>query len=277
MKLVLSSKTTKAIEGYVDSPYVSLIVNGRIGYGVNEVLDYVVDLLTKGKSDLLHINQIDNGQESITIDEIRQLKMSLKLKNVSSSKNSKRLIVIRNAENITLEAQNSLLKLLEDAPKETLFLFGTQSIEKLINTVISRSQTLDIIKPSVKEVCEFYDLPKEHVVSVYLMCDGRPGFIDQIISNQDSEIKDTFGLAKAFVRSSQFDRLNMCEKVLKEYNLRLFIFCLTQIFRALISGQSDPNNSRYNNSLKILAECQEDLERTRPNNKLLMTRISLNV
>jgi hypothetical protein len=276
MKLALSSKTINAIDGYVKSPYVSLIVNGGIGYGVNEVLDYIIDLLTKGKADPLHIKQIDKGEESITIDEIRQLKMSLKLKNVSS-KDSKRLIVIRNAENITLEAQNSLLKLLEDSPKETLFLFGTQSIEKLINTVISRSQILDIIKPSIKEVCQYYDMPKEKISSIYLMCDGRPGFIDQSINNQDSEIKSTFEIAKVFIRSSSFDRLNMCERVLKEYNLRLFMFCLTQIFIALISSQNKTNNSRYNNSLIILAECQEDLERTRPNNKLLMTRISLNV
>ena len=59
--------------------------------------------------------------------------------------------IIYPAESMTYSAANSLLKILEEPPDETLLILITESIQKLPETVVSRMQIHNIRKPSVKE------------------------------------------------------------------------------------------------------------------------------
>ena len=52
---------------------------------------------------------------------------------------------------MTYSAANSLLKILEEPPDETLLILITESIQKLPETVVSRMQIHNIRKPSVEE------------------------------------------------------------------------------------------------------------------------------
>ncbi len=59
--------------------------------------------------------------------------------------NSKILtIIILEADKLTLEAQNSLLKLLEEPPNQTQIILTTQNSDKLLPTVVSRCLKINI-------------------------------------------------------------------------------------------------------------------------------------
>lgn len=88
------------------------------------------NIITLGKSD-----------SSIKIEETRELKEKLKLKPFSGKK---KLVIIYNAENLTKEAQNSLLKSLEEPPEDTVILLSTPNENLLLPTIISRCEVTRI-------------------------------------------------------------------------------------------------------------------------------------
>lgn len=84
----------------------------------------------------------DTG-ERISIDEAKSLRTKL----TQSARGRRHIVIIENIErlnshNFSNEAANSLLKILEEPPVETLFLMTTSSIYEVLPTIISRVQTL---------------------------------------------------------------------------------------------------------------------------------------
>ena len=76
----------------------------------------------------------DNG-ESIKIEQIRQLVCAMQLKPYEAQK---KIFIIRNVENLTLEGSNALLKTLEEPTLSSLLLLTTVAPEKILDTVRSR-------------------------------------------------------------------------------------------------------------------------------------------
>lgn len=99
-------------------------------------------------------------QKSIGIEEIRDLKRKVALKPAVSSYKT---FVIDEAQNLTTEAQNALLKTLEEPPSYTIILLLTPNSDLLLSTVVSRCQIISLlpkneIKLSDKEEVEYYDI-----------------------------------------------------------------------------------------------------------------------
>ena len=80
-------------------------------------------------------------QETLKIPQVREIKKLLSTKAFSGAK---RLFVIRDA---TLEAQNALLKTLEELHEDTSFIFSNEAI--LIPTILSRTQILNFKRRKV--------------------------------------------------------------------------------------------------------------------------------
>jgi len=72
---------------------------------------------------------------SIGIEIVRKLQQPLSLK---PFKSSEKILVIENAQNLTIEAQNALLKILEEPPVHTYIMLSSDSSEGFLPTVISR-------------------------------------------------------------------------------------------------------------------------------------------
>lgn len=75
-------------------------------------------------------------ESSIGIDIIRQMKSSILTKPFGGYA---RMIVFYRAEKMTAEAQNSLLKTLEEPPAHTYILLQTESTRNILPTIISRT------------------------------------------------------------------------------------------------------------------------------------------
>ena len=108
------------------------------------------------ESDLFHpdCNFVCPQEDKVTIpiDRIRLLKSFLEL---TSHQGKGKVGIIHPSESMTYSAANSLLKILEEPPDETLLILITESIQKLPETVISRMQIHNIKKPSVQETVDW--------------------------------------------------------------------------------------------------------------------------
>lgn len=80
--------------------------------------------------------EIRNEAKSISIDKVRESFNFLSKKTFSAKK---KILVIYSAEKLTPEAQNSLLKNLEEPNKSTQIILVTENETKLLPTIISRS------------------------------------------------------------------------------------------------------------------------------------------
>ena len=78
--------------------------------------------------------------KSYSVATIREIKLnSYVLPNESTFK----IYVFLDAQNLSISAQNALLKILEDTPKHDIFLFFCNNLSKILNTVKSRSQVFE--------------------------------------------------------------------------------------------------------------------------------------
>lgn len=95
---------------------------------------YISDLCAKE-----HIDPIDmtiiSTDTSIGIEDVRELLKKIFLKPIKSKQ---KLVIIKNAETATREAQNALLKILEEPPDNTRIILNAATKETMLPTVLSR-------------------------------------------------------------------------------------------------------------------------------------------
>jgi DNA polymerase-3 subunit delta' len=110
------------------------------------------------------VAEADNGAESaelkktaksakapskeIKIDQIRALADFM---NISTHRQGKRVIMLYPAEALNAAAANSLLKTLEEPPPETVFLLVSNSVDRLLPTILSRCRQFAMSMPSREE------------------------------------------------------------------------------------------------------------------------------
>lgn len=90
----------------------------------------------------------------------------------------KKIVVIDEAEKLTIQAQNALLKTLEEPPSDTVFILLTDSISEILSTVISRCRLIKFGRLTHNELrVVLGDLfPEKKDLKLLLhMCNGSPG------------------------------------------------------------------------------------------------------
>lgn len=89
--------------------------------------------------DWLNHIKMENKQGQIGVDEVQEIIKTLHLK---SYEGGRKVIIFWMPERLNLSASNKLLKILEEPPQKTVFLFVGENEGELLPTVRSRMQTL---------------------------------------------------------------------------------------------------------------------------------------
>lgn len=119
--------------------------------------------LTLQHPDLLWIDD-----EKLGVGEVKKIREHLSLKPYQALAQA---IVILQAENLTADAQNALLKTLEEPPGEAILILGVASEDQLLSTITSRCQTVfldssidqkkDLSEKDIKNLEELVNYPLE--------------------------------------------------------------------------------------------------------------------
>lgn len=99
--------------------------------------------LSKDHPDLLWFG----AEEKLGIAQARQVREFLSLKPYQGSAQA---VVLIAAENLTDDAQNALLKTLEEPPENTVLILGVASDDQLLPTVLSRCKVINLENPQSK-------------------------------------------------------------------------------------------------------------------------------
>lgn len=119
-----------------------MIANLLISLSIPKRIEEIDKILTKvglknSHPDLLYFP----SDAKLGIEQARKIKEHFSLKPYSAKG---RVVVLEDASKLTDEAQNALLKTLEELPEHALFILGAASESKLLPTVISRCEIINI-------------------------------------------------------------------------------------------------------------------------------------
>lgn len=98
---------------------------------------------------------IETSNASISVDEIRKIQGDVNIKPLYSQR---KLYVIVDAEKMTAQAQNCLLKTLEEPPEYTVIILTTSNYDALVGTIRSRAVRYNFKKNTYSEVRSFLQM-----------------------------------------------------------------------------------------------------------------------
>ena len=168
--------------------------------------------------DILVVNAAssESGQ-TIAIEEIRKIKIFVFFRPYASSR---KFIIIDDAHLMTVEAQNALLKILEEPSASSILVLVTAYPEALLPTINSRCQEIKFFphpRRSVDTVLADAKLSKTNREFLAEFAGGRIGLVKKVIAENSFEqiegaIKKIMHLAKADIN----ERLEVAQKLTDE-------------------------------------------------------------
>lgn len=138
-------------------------------------------LIQNGANPNFHLIDIPADKKNIDINQIRNLIRNL---NKSSFNSKLRFILIDNIENLNLNSANSLLKILEEPPKDVIFIL-IHNDKKILSTIKSRCLNfrISLSNDSTNYICNklfennIDDLFHEDLISYYI----TPGKVYELL------------------------------------------------------------------------------------------------
>lgn len=107
---------------------------------------YISDLLKERKINLLDVS-LQKYEKIMGIEDVRKIQKEALLK---PFRGKEKAIIIEAYQNITLEAQNALLKILEEPPANTIIMTVIPKKEFVLPTIISRCKIVTLYNEKAK-------------------------------------------------------------------------------------------------------------------------------
>jgi len=145
------------------------------------------------------------GARSFHVDEIRQLKsQAYVLPNESDYK----IFLLFNTHDMSVQAQNALLKLLEEPPRYGLFMLTCENAGQMLETVRSRCMTLTLTEVSREETLRGAKqagakASDEQIDSAYGLLGGNIGKVVELL--EDKNFAQSVGIAENVTLSLTYD------------------------------------------------------------------------
>lgn len=207
-KLILNPYVKSALEQYMGSDYKKaqhLILSGPRGTGKRICADILAHYLLNIRAEKpLHSCMdffcLDCDQASIKLSDTEELKEF-----ISYSSSVRRVVLIDNANQMTANVANSLLKELEEG--SCVFLFVAH--KPLLKTIRSRCFEINFLPVNEEDMAKFF-MEQGDFVSLELVTAsaGCPGLFRQLNSN-DSIVTVTAGMVKALNQRNHAELLSV--------------------------------------------------------------------
>ena len=169
----------------------------------------------------LHVISSDTEGGMIKVDQMRELQRSLILTPYEARY---RIALLLNFHRANTNAQNALLKTLEEAPAKVILLLTADSAESLLPTISSRCEILRLRPVSIETLAsalvEQHQLPPEKAALYAHIANGRPGIALRLASDPKTDEKRTnwIGQLQDALGYSIQQKLKLSENLNKEKN-----------------------------------------------------------
>ncbi|GAA4144115.1 DNA polymerase III subunit delta [Sphingobacterium kyonggiense] len=190
--------------------------------------------------------EAENKQANINIAEAHSIIKKLSLKAFEAEY---KVLIMWLPEYLDTQG-NALLKLIEEPPEKTLFLLVAENQDKILNTIISRTQLVKVNKLSYEELKQFLIQDKQiepnRANEIAFIADGN---IQSALTQLEEEANTNFDLLIRWLRfivtDSGLNIIQICEEELSKLgreNQKLFLVYSINILRQIVLlNQGMPN------------------------------------
>lgn len=285
--MILLQEHTRALleKAANDSPH-AIMLTGPEGAGKLHAARY----LASKKLALPAVEKLDSypyfrlvspENNALTIDQIRSLHQFLQLKTPGTAP-VRRIVVLENAEYMTNEAQNALLKSLEEPPADTVIILTAPATRVLRETIYSRVQQLSILPVTKEQALGHFgkEFATEKIEKAYLMSGGHAGLLYALLrTEEDHALIAQLKIAKELISASSFERLARVDELSKQKETlpTLLQACKLVSSAATRQAAQKGNKKQLQQTTKLLDalyRAEAALPRN-PNAKLLLTDLFL--
>ena len=223
-KLVLHAASERQLTSFAARPSHGLILLGVEGAGKGAVARGLVGRLLNLPDEVAlekypYVKIVVPDGQSISIDAVRDMLRFTKLQ-VTGDGDTRRAIVIEQAHLLTIEAQNALLKLLEEPPAGTVLVLTAASGQALLPTICSRAQIITLLPPAQAALGDFFvaqGYAPAAVRQAYLMSGGLPGLMHALLENSNEHpLVRAAKQARELVAADRFSRLVLVDALAKQ-------------------------------------------------------------
>jgi DNA polymerase-3 subunit delta' len=189
--------------------------------------------------------------KEIKIDQIRALADFM---NVSTHRQGMRVVVLYPAEALNSAAANALLKTLEEPPPQTVFLLVSNSLERLLPTILSRCRKFALALPAVDAALAWLQAREIKDADVWLAEQGGAPLAAYAAAAGDTrEVMDEF--LRALCRPDIDTALKTADKLQKMPVVELVAWLQRWLYDVLSQKLCDRIRyyPRYRKELAVLA------------------------
>lgn len=216
----------------------ALLLAGSAGVGLQTVAKEMAKSLTK------HFILVEPDERgTISIETIRDLYTKTRSKQIE-----RQIIIIDDADAMSIAAQNAFLKLLEEPTDKISFLLTTHAPDRLLGTVRSRVQSINIqhITPSQTEqqLNTFGVNNKVKRQQLAFIASGLPAELARLAQDEEyfNEQASLAKKAREFLGSKQYDRLVAIHKISSDRNQAIqLIDHIARILKYSLQNNAKPN------------------------------------
>lgn len=279
VELFMNPHTELLANAFVKAPANSVGIVGPKGSGKLRLAKHLCEKILNLKSNEFDfkVDVLDSSKQD-GIDRIRELKKSLAIKAGGAGNNYKRAVIFKNFNTISVPAQNSILKLLEEPPLDTIIIVLVDAKNNVLPTITSRLQWIGVLPLSLEMIRKNYkDYEESHIKKAYLLSEGYIESFEENLKVEDTAIKLAVEDAKKVLKMKKAQRIAGVDGFAnnQSYTPLEFLAALQKIYLTLIRQEINQSNRAQNKVLLGL----EDINRAKEslnynsNTKLVFTNL----
>lgn len=282
--ILLQAHTREQIDSLVNKPTHGVLLSGPEGSGKAYTAHVIASRLLDTSLEKLdthpYFRAIQPEKGSVGIDQIRELQKLLHLK-VPGKGGIRRVIVLERAELMTTEAQNALLKSLEEPPADTVIILTAPASRNIKETIYSRVRQIQVLPVDKDEAVRYFSQRYDQVVveRAYMLSAGHIGLMHALLEDEEHALAHAIKQAKELLSLSRYERLARVEELSKQKEalpmlLQACKLICTTALRQAAEKQADKQTKRWHATLSTVHATEATLLYN-PNTKLLLTDLML--
>ena len=265
----------------------AILIEGAEGAGKSTIASYlaakVLNIEPSKLANYPYFKQIQ-PDGSISIETVRGLHEFAKLRTLGAAQ-IRRIIIMENASQMTREAQNAFLKLLEEPPADTMIILTVVSAHNLLPTIVSRVTKLPIQKPAKEVLFNYFKGQGASLTDIeraYALSSGQPSLMASLLdSSSEQPLVKQIQVAKELLGSTAFVRLTRVDELAKnKQDLPVLTTALKKVVQAALNAAIDRSKTddakRWTRTLRGLNTKESELAYS-PNIKLWLTDLLISL
>jgi replication-associated recombination protein RarA len=284
MELLLNPAANKQLERLTAKPPHALIIVAPEGAGKQAVAHQLGAELLGLKEERLDnsgkwLRIAPEGDDPFGIDVVRTAIHFMTMKAAATDAKVQRIAFLPDAQTMTKDAQNALLKLLEEPPEGSMLLLTATSERAMLPTIVSRCQVFQLSPPDSAELtARFKDagFKDEDIKLAMSISGGLPGLATVLLDpDQQHPLHEAAGTARTLLRQTPFERLTQVDGLAKQRQTCIDVcYILQQMAHVALLNSSGAAANRWQRILTASYDCQQALA-ARANAKLAMSSLML--